>query len=175
MTAEAFQSQFKKAWALRNHGNYTQVLAIAEEQLASAREAGDRASEALFLKLFAQVHSDKKELKESLSFYKQIERLYIELKDEVRQMHTLRHIGSLYHELKEFQCAEKCLVQVVNFVGSRSDMEAANTFRSYALALEGLGEKPRALEFWQKAKDIYQAHNIGEGVAECNVHLSLDG
>lgn len=175
MTSEAFQSQFKKAWALRNHGNYSQVLAIAEEQLPLAQKAGDRASEALFLKLFAQVHSDKKELRESLSYYKQIERIYIRLKDEHKQMHALRHIGSLYHELKEVECAEKCLVQVVDFVGNRSDMEAANTFRSYALAQEGLGEKSRATAFWQKARDIYQAHGIEEAVAECDANVRLNG
>ena len=171
MTPPTFQTKFNEAWALRNHGNFVQVLAIAEIQLALAQVAGDRAAEALFLKLYAQVHADKKELKESLSYYKQIERIYIELKYEVKQMHTLRHIGSLYHELKEYQCAEKCLIQVVDFTGSRNDMEAANTFRSYALALEGLGDKSRAMSFWQKAKDIYQTFDIEEGVAECEAHL----
>lgn len=171
MTSDAFQTQFNQAWALRNHGNYAQVLAIAQEQLALAQDVGDRAAEALFLKLYAQVHSDKKEFKESLSFYKQIERIYIGLKDEVRQMHTLRHIGSLYQELKEYQCAEKCLVQVVDFIGDRRDLEAANTFRTYALALEGLSDKSRAMSFWQKARDIYQVHDIEEGVMDCDNHL----
>lgn len=174
MTSSTLQTQFNKAWALRNHGNYAQVLVIAEKQLSLAQEAGDRAAEALFLKLYAQVHADKKEFKESLSHYKQIERIYIDLEDEVRQMHTLRHIGSLYHEIKEYQCAEKCLAQVVGFIGSRNDMEAGNTFRSYALALEGLSDKSRASEFWQRAKDIYQAHSIEEGVIECDVHLDYE-
>ncbi|GAB5527383.1 MAG: hypothetical protein Roseis2KO_52550 [Roseivirga sp.] len=171
MISSDFQTIFSKAWALRNHGNYAQVLAIAEEQLALAQKVSDRSAEALFLKLFAQVHSDKKELKEALKYYKQIERIYIELKNQAKQMHALRHIGSLYHELKEYQCAEKCLVQVVDFMGDRTDMEAANTFRTYALALAGIGEKSRSLSFWQKARDIYQVHNIEEGVVECNQHL----
>lgn len=171
MTSEDFQVQFNKAWALRNHGNYAQVLAIAEAQLALAQQAKDRKAEALFLKLYAQVHSDKRELRESLKYYKQIERIYIELEDQVRQMHTLRHIGSLFHELKEYECAEKCLVQVVGFIGNRTDMEAANTFRVYALALEGLDKKPSSISFWQRAKDIYQAYDIEEGVTECDQHL----
>lgn len=174
MTSDEFQTQFSKAWALRNHGNYAQVLAIAEEQLALAQKSGDRSAEALFLKLYAQVHSDKKELKESLKYYKQIERIYIELEDGAKQMHALRHIGSLYYELKEYQCAEKCLVQVVDFMGDRSDMEAANTFRIYALALAGIGEKSRSTDFWQKARDIYQAHDIEEGVIECDKHLDVN-
>ncbi len=171
MTSDDFQTQFSKAWALRNHGNYTQVLAIAEEQLAMAQQAGNRSAEALFLKLYAQVHSDKKELKEALRYYKQIERIYIELEDQPKQMHALRHVGSLYHELKEYQCAEKCLVQVVDFMGDRTDMEAANTFRVYALALAGIGKQSRSVSFWQKARNIYQAHDIEEGVMECDQYL----
>ncbi|GEM_PF-3034374 len=171
MTVEDFQIQFNKAWSLRNHGNYTQVLAIAEAQLTLAQEANDRKAEALFLKLYAQVHADKRELRESLKYYKQIERIYIALEDLPRQMHTLRHIGSLFYELKEYECSEKCLVQVVDFIGNRTDMEAANTFRVYALALEGLGQKPRSINFWQKAKDIYQTYDIEEGVMECDQHL----
>lgn len=168
--SEDFQTQFNKAWALRNHGNYAQVLAIAEAQLALAQQAKDRKAEALFLKLYAQVHSDKRKLRESLKYYKQIERIYLELGDLPGQMHTLRHIGSLFYELKEYECAEKCLVQVVDFIGNRTDMEAANTFRIYALALEGLGQKTSSFNFWQKARGIYQAHDIEEGVLECDQH-----
>lgn len=173
MTSDNFQNQFSKAWTLRNHGNYAQVLAIADEQLALSQKAGDRSAEALFLKLYAQVHSDKKELKEALKYYKQIERIYIALEDQAKQMHTLRHIGALYHELKEHQCAEKCLVQVVDFMGDRTDMEAANTFRIYALTLAGIGDKPRSTDFWQKARDIYEGYDIEEGVAECDRYLKI--
>ncbi len=168
-----FQSKFNETWRLRAQGKRETVLAIAEKYLGKAREAKDQAGEALFLKLYAQVHSDKGELREALSYYKQIERIYIDLKDEVRQMHTLRHIGDMYRELGEQECAEKCLVQVVDFYRNSptNDLETANANRVFAIVQEDLKKTALAITHWEKAKALYAKVGIPEGVEECNVHL----
>ena len=173
MTAEEFQTVFQKAWILRNEGKYPEVLEIAENHLALAQEAEDKASQALFVKLYAQVYTDQGERREALKQYKQLERLYIDLEDHARQMHALRHIGMLFHELKEYECAEKCLVQVVEAYEAQAPnaLEKANTYRLYALALEDLDRDDDARSYWQKAKDIYEQLWIPEGVEECEEHL----
>ena len=173
MTSEDFKARFQEGWTLRNESKYDQVLALATENLALAEEAEDQASQALFLKLFAQVHQDQGKLREALKYYKQMEKLYISLGDQPRQMHTLRHIGMLFHELQEFECAEKCLVQMVEAYEQEApgDLEKANTHRLYAMVLEDLNRDSEAKTHWQKAKDLYEQLWIPEGVEECEEHL----
>lgn len=173
MDAQEYQEAFQKAWNLRNSGQYEEVLGIAESHLALAQEAEDQAAQALFVKLYAQVHSDQGEHREALKYYKQLERLYIDLEDKPKQMHTLRHIGATFGTLQEFECAEKCLVQVIEAYETEAPnaLEKANTHREYALALEGLNRDPEAKIQWQKAKDIYEQLWIPEGVEECEEHL----
>ena len=114
MSQEDFQTEFNKAWKLRNAGELQRVIEIVNKWLPKTQAMDDKASTALFLKLLAQVHTDQNELKEALKLYKQAERLYIELEDAVKQMHTLRHIGTTFYELGEITCAQKCLVQVID-------------------------------------------------------------
>lgn len=173
MNPEDFKAKFQEGWTLRNESQYEAVLRLADENLVLAQEAEDLASEALFLKLFAQIHQDQENLREALTYYKQMEKLYIRLEDRPRQMHTLRHIGMLFHELQEFECAEKCLVQVVEAYEQEapSDLEKANTHRLYALALEDLNRDSEAKTHWLKAKELYERLWILEGVEECEEHL----
>lgn len=173
MTSEHFQNQFQQGWALRNEGKYEEVFALAEEQLALAKEAEDKTSEALFLKLKAQAHHDRGELREALKYYKEIEHIYIALEDKARQMHTLRHIGNLYLDLEEFECAEKCLIQVLEAYEATppAALEMANTHRLYALALGGLNRQAEAKTYWQKAKEVYEKLWIPEAVEECEGYL----
>jgi len=175
MTPEDFKAKFQEGWSLRNEDRHEEVLAIATENLALAMEADDVASVALFLKLFAQTHHDQGELREALKYYKQLEKAYISLDDHAKQMHALRHIGMLFHELEEFECAEKCLMQVVEaYENNRpAALEVANTHRLYALVLEDLKRDSEAKTYWQKAKGIYEQLWIPEGVEECDEHLGL--
>lgn len=171
MTSSEMQSKFNEAWALRNKGDSDEALRIAEEFLAKSSTPADKA---LFLKLFAQIYSDTGDLRKSLAYYKEIEKIYIQIEDKERQMHTLRHIGDLYYQLSELECAQKCLVQVVDYVEEEhfiNNLEKANTHRIYALALGGLGKKPEAKTHWEKAKSHYTQLGIEEGLSECQSHL----
>ncbi len=171
MTSSEMQSKFNEAWALRNKGNSDEVLLIANEYLKKSKTPEDKA---LFLKLYAQVYSDTGRLKEALTYYKEIEKIYIDIDDKERQMHTLRHIGDLYYQLNELECAQKCLVQVVDYVEEGhfvNRLEKANTHRIYALALEGLGKPSEATAHWEKAKSHYAQLGIEAGVNECQDHL----
>ena len=153
MTPEEFQIQFQKGWSLRNDGRYEEAIALAQEHIVLAQEADDQASEALFVKLTAQVHTDQGAHRDALKNYKQLEHIYIGLEDKPNQMHALRHIGMLFQELGEHECAQKCLIQVVEAYGAQppSALEIANTHRLYALALEGLDKMDEAKTYWQKA------------------------
>ena len=166
-------AKFQEAWQARVAGKYDQAIALAEKGLALANHANDQAAQAMFLKINAQVASDKGELDEALKYYKQIEKLYIELGDDARQMHTLRHIGSLFLELGKSECAEKCLKQVVNHneVNQVDILEQANTHRVYALTMELLKQTQLAIDHWEKARTIYSNLNITEGIDECEQHL----
>ena len=174
MTPEDFQAQFQKGWSLRNDGQYEEANTLAQEHFSLAQEADDQASEALFVKLMAQVHTDQGALRDALKSYKQLERLYIGLEDKPKQMHALRHIGMLFQDLGEHECAQKCLIQVVEAYEENppAALEIANTHRLYALALEGLGKMDEAKTYWQEAKTVYEQLWIPEGVEECDEHLT---
>ena len=174
MTPEEFQTQFQKGWSLRNDGRYEEANTLAQEHRRLAQEASDQASEALFVKLTAQVYSDQGALRDALKNYKLLERIYIGLEDKPKQMHALRHIGMLFHELGEHECAQKCLIQVVEAYETQppAALEIANTHRLYALALEGLEKMDEAKTYWQKAKTVYEQLWIPEGVEECDEHLA---
>lgn len=173
MTPDEFKAKFQEGWSLRNEGQYKAVLNLANEQLELAQNTEDLASQALFVKLQAQVHNDQGELRDALKHYKQLERIYISLEDEPKQIHALRHIGMLFQELGEHECAEKCLIQVVNAYEQNPPqaLETANTHRLYALALEGLKRDAEAKEHWQKARDLYEQLWIPEGIEECDEHI----
>ena len=175
MTLEDFQKQFDKGWQLRNEGKIEEVVTLAENHLSLAQAQGNQAAEALFLKLFAQVHADQDNLRDALSYYKRLEKVYISLGDLPKQMHALRHIGSTFLALEEHQCAQKCLIQVVNAYEAQPPhpLEVANTHRLYALALEKLENKTEAHTYWEQAKSIYQSLGIEEGVKECEGYLKL--
>ncbi|OEK01525.1 hypothetical protein BFP97_08310 [Roseivirga sp. 4D4] len=164
------QAKFNEAWALRNKGNSEEVLLIAEQYLKNSKTPEDKA---LFLKLYAQVYSDTGRLREALAHYKEIERIYIQIKDEAKQMHALRHVGDLYHQLGEFECAQKCLVQVVDYNEEHevNILEKANTHRVYALAVENSHNASEAKVHWQKGESYYAQLGIEEGVNECRDHL----
>lgn len=168
-----FKAQFREAWHARVKGEYDKALALAEQSLQKADQQSDKAAMAMFLKIYAQVHSDKDELEESLRYYKQIEDLYIELGDSTSQMHTLRHIGSAYQELGKTECAEKCLKQVVDHykINETNTLEKANTHRVYAITMEAMERNEEAISYWEMAKGGYSQLDITEGVLECDEHL----
>lgn len=173
MSSEDIRSKFNEAQALCNAGDYERVIAIVEECLPKTKKENDKASEALFLKLQAQVYSDQDQLRESLQVYKQMESIYITLDDHVRQLHTLRHIGSTFHALGELECAEKCLIQVIDAYGkdSPNDLESANAVRIYALVIEESGKNDVAIKYWEQARSLYNVAGIKEGIMECEAHL----
>lgn len=167
------KDQFQEAWQARVNTDYDRALTLAKEGLALAENTNDLEAQAMFLKINAQVASDKGELDEALKHYKQIEKLYIELGDDARQMHTLRHIGAIFLELGKSECAEKCLIQVIDYneANQVDTLEHANTHRVYALTTELSKQTQVAINHWEKARIGYSDLNITEGIDECDQHL----
>jgi len=157
-----FQSVYDQAWQLRNEEAYDKANALAHKGLSRAKEMDDALGQALMLKIIAQVHHDNNELDLALKTYKKIEPIYIDLKMQPQQMHALRHIGNLFLELGKAECAEKCLVQVVeNYEEHETpQLEKANAYYAYAMSLKKRGKTDEASAYEEKSKDIYNAYGI---------------
>lgn len=157
-----YQSVFDHTWQLRNQGKAQEALFMANQALAAAVEAKDEQSQALMLKIIAQVNHDMGELSEALTTYKRIEPLYIALGKKAEQMHVLRHIGSLFLALNKAECAEKCLVQVVDHYEANEvlALEKANAYQAYAQSLEARDKMAKAVHYKTKAQEIYQQLGI---------------
>ncbi len=168
-----FEQIFQEAWTLRNDNHTKEALALANSAFEQAENSNEIEGQALMLKVIAQVQQDQGDLGLALKTYKKIEPLYIQLKKTPEQMHTLRHIGSLFLELGKAECAERCLVQVAeNYENSDTNpLEKANAFRVYALSLEERDKPQEAKQYWSKAKKAYEKVGLEEGINECDSHL----
>lgn len=157
-----YQSIFDHTWQLRNKGKLQEAIQLASDALKDAENQKDLHGQAMMLKIIAQVNQDRGELGEALKTYKQIEPLYIELNKKPEQMHVLRHIGSLFLEMGKAECAEKCLVQVVDHYETHETfaLEKANALNAYGKSLEARDKSSEATTQLNKAKAIYKELGI---------------
>lgn len=156
-----YQSIFDHTWQLRNKGKMNEAVQLASEALKNAEEKNDLHGQALMLKIIAQVNHDNGQLGEALKTYKRIEPIYIQLDKKPQQMHVLRHIGSLFLEMGKAECAEKCLVQVVDHYEAHEvlALEKANALNAYGKSLQARDKSKEAAKQLNKAKAIYE--NLG--------------
>lgn len=157
-----YHSVFDHTWQLRNQGKGHEAIAMAKQALVVAEKDQDLNGQALMLKIIAQVQHDLGDLDEALRTYKTIEPLYIKMGKKQEQMHVLRHIGSLFLDLGKAECAEKCLIQVVEHY-ERSKvlaLEKANALNAYGKSLLAREKQEEGNKQLDKAKSIYDQLGI---------------
>ena len=101
------------------------------------------------------------------------------LEDNPLQLaHTVRHLGDIHQEAGRLDLAEPCYREALTiYQGDRrtAPLDLANTLRPFALLHESLGHTKPAIELWTKARDLYAAVNVQEGVDESAEHLARLG
>lgn len=95
--------------------------------------------------------------------------------DRSRLVHTIRHLGNIYHEDGNMFAAEPLLAEAVNIyreIGDQASLDYANAVRSLAVFYEDIGKTDKALPLLHDAAKLYKAHQIKEGVDEMNRRIT---
>ena len=157
----------------RHQKEYEMALALAQSTLEKI-DQDHLEAKADILATRAKVHADQGLLNEALHAYKQIESIYIKLDKRPQQMEALFHIGRLFFQMGQIECAEKCLIQVVESYNQLDidPLHKAHAFKYFALTHEERKSQSQAEIYWTKAKEEYKKAKSHEGVLSCDLHLT---
>ena len=89
--------------------------------------------------------------------------------------HALRHLGDMHRKAGRLADAEACYAEALALYGGQDEtppLDHANALRPMAILKEELGQVDEARSFWRRARELYAAVPIEEGVAECTEHLA---
>lgn len=94
--------------------------------------------------------------------------------DKALLAYSLRHSSELYLEGGSAEAALNTgdeAVTILSAVHNSKSLDLANALRVTALALEALDRAGEAALRWNKARKLYAAWDVTEGVAECDHYL----
>ena len=89
--------------------------------------------------------------------------------------HAVRHLGDLHRKAGRLAGAEACYAEALVLYGGQDDppaLDYANALRPMAILKESLGRAGEARILWRRARDLYGAVPVKEGVDECTEHLA---
>ena len=92
--------------------------------------------------------------------------------------HAVRHLGDLHRKAGRLAGAEACYAEALALYARQDDppaLDYANALRPMAILMESLGRAGKARILWRRARDLYDAIPVNEGVAECTEHLARLG
>lgn len=92
--------------------------------------------------------------------------------------HAVRHLGDLHRKAGRLAGAEACYAEALALYGGQDDppaLDYANALRPMAILDEMLGRSDNARILWRRARKLYAAIPVEEGVAECREHLARLG
>ena len=92
--------------------------------------------------------------------------------------HAVRHLGDAHREAGRLTAAEPCYAEALALYDGQDEppaLDYANALRPMAILKETLGQVDDAKVLWQRARTLYGAVPIEEGVAECTEHLDRLG
>jgi tetratricopeptide (TPR) repeat protein len=123
-----------------------------------ARQDEDRPLLAQSLTGLGQILRDLGETPSALAHYQQAVSILHGLPDPLRYAHALRHVGDIARELNQLSLAQSSYEEALAIYRSHPEtgtLDLANTLRGYALLLEAVGNRQKAIALWQEAGILY--------------------
>lgn len=106
----------------------------------------------------------------ALRHYEEATNLLRHSPDQLAFAHTVRHLGDVHAEQRDWLRAEPCYIEALKIYRSHPSplkLDVANAVRAYAVYLSETGKHAEARALWAEAGQIYEVLGIAEGVAEC--------
>jgi tetratricopeptide (TPR) repeat protein len=132
----------------------------------------DRASE---LRGLGESARRRRDLPGAQKLYDEAASLLRDSPDRMKFAHTVRHLGDVYVEMKNWASAESCYKEALDIYRGQPDgriLDFANALRSYAVLKEKTGRAMEARQLWAEAGALYEAEAVQAGVEECRRHTS---
>ncbi len=98
--------------------------------------------------------------------------------DQPRPPHRPTVATGVHREAGRLAAAEPCYAEALALYREQDEppaLDYANALRPMAILKETLGQVDDAKVLWQRARTLYGAVPIEEGVAECTEHLARFG
>lgn len=131
------------------------------------RPEDERASE---LRGLGESARRRRDLDAARQYYEAACNLLRDSSDQLTFAHTVRHLGDVYAEQRDWLRAEPCYIEALKIYRSHpspSKLDVANAIRARAVFLNATGKHVEARALWAEAGQIYEVLGIAEGVAEC--------
>lgn len=148
-------------------------LGEAEEYLnqASAMCAPDQRFErALAERELGELARHRRDLKAAQAHYEQAVALLQNSPDQLKRAHTIRHLGDVHAELRNWPAAEDCFAEALSLYRghpSPGALDLANAIRAHASLKSATGRHEEARPLWVEAGELYESLGIAAGVEEC--------
>jgi tetratricopeptide (TPR) repeat protein len=84
--------------------------------------------------------------------------------------HTIRHLGDVHVERRQWPEAEQCFVEALDIYRSHPSpgiLDLANAVRAFAVLKTETGQRAEACALWTEAQKLYASEGIAAGVEEC--------
>jgi tetratricopeptide (TPR) repeat protein len=116
-----------------------------------------------------------RDLPAAQKYYEEASSLLRDSADRMKFAHTVRHLGDVYVEMRNWAGAESCYIEALEIYRSRPAdrvLDFANALRAYAVLKDKTGTKDESSTLWAEAGRLYKAEGIQAGVEECDRHRS---
>jgi tetratricopeptide (TPR) repeat protein len=110
------------------------------------------------------------DLETAQAHYEQAVTLLRTSDDQLKLAHTIRHLGDVHAERRNWPAAEECLAEALSIYRSHpspSRLDLANAIRSHAVLHTATGQPEKARALFLEAGDLYRSLGIAAGVEEC--------
>ena len=180
-----------KAWTLRWRTMQSPPAAEAELQQAIARFHGYLSEAVSILRTAGATrelvgalgklgHAEENagRVDAALACYEEAVAVAREADHRLPLAHAVRHLGDLHRKAGRLVAAEACYAEALALYRGQDEtrpLDHANALRPMAILKEELGHVDEARSFWRRARELYAAVPIKEGVAECTEHLARLG
>ncbi|MFQ5943617.1 MAG: protein kinase [Anaerolineales bacterium] len=156
----ALQFQLGEQYGLK--GNYDAALSQFEPALATAREIGDRASEAQALGELGRVKGTwQADYEAGQEYLDQAMEIAVELDDKPRQIFILRQLGNLGFGTGDLEQSLEYLEQSLALAEELGDLESqANALNSMGLTATAMGRNKESMEWYAQGLPI--AEQLGD-------------
>jgi tetratricopeptide (TPR) repeat protein len=116
------------------------------------------------------------DLKTAQAHYEQAVALLRTADDRLKLAHTIRHLGDVHAQRRQWPEAERCFVEALDIYRSHpvpGTLDLANAVRSCAVLKTETGQSEEARARWDEARLLYESAGIAAGVEECRRRVSL--
>jgi tetratricopeptide (TPR) repeat protein len=114
-----------------------------------------------------------RDLPAAQKYYEEASALLRNSVDRMTFAHTIRHLGDVYVDTRNWSGADVCYREALEIYRSQPSarvLDFANAIRAYAVLKDKTGKQDESRGLWAEAGLLYQAEGIQAGIEECARH-----